>query len=121
MSEFALKDKTNLEIYRKKCRFNFSLNEYSNEFDFSLIKNFGWYKAKNKGDNLNGVSRDHMYSVYDGFHNGINFEIIRHPANCKLLRHSDNSSKWKKSSITIEGLKQRIDEWNIKYKEKKGK
>ena len=104
--------KEGLDRYRQLCAFSFSLNEYPNKFDFSLIGKHGWYKAKNRGDNLGGVSRDHMYSVKDGYVNNIEVEIIKHPANCVLMIHNENSKKNHNSSITLEELYKRIKEWN---------
>lgn len=104
------------QIYYRECQFNFNLNDYSNEFDFNLIKKHGWYRAKNNGDNLSGISRDHMFSIKEGFENGIDAKIIAHPANCKLMVHNENKRKHTKSSITIEELNRRINEWNNKYK-----
>jgi len=101
--------------YYRDCQFKFSLNNYPNEFDFNLIKKYGWYKAKNNGNNLNGISRDHMYSIKEGFENKVDPNLIAHPANCKLLIHNENVSKHKKSSITIEELKKKINKWNLKY------
>ena len=72
-------------------------------------------KAKNKGDNPNGVSRDHMYSVMEGYRNNIDPSIISHPANCKLLLQKNNASKFDGSSITFEELLDRIEKWNKKY------
>lgn len=103
------------KIYRRDCQFKFSLNSYPDEFDFSLIESHGWYKAKNHGNNLNGVSRDHMVSIRYGFDNGIDEKVISHPANCKLLQHGMNSSKHSKCSITIDELLLRIEEWDKKY------
>ena len=108
-------DKTSLHYYRLQCRFDFALSDYPEEFDFTLIEEHGWYKAKNHGDNLNGVSRDHIVSIRYGFDHGIPAEVIRHPANCQLLRHSDNSSKHDKCSMTIEELYEKIQRWNEKY------
>lgn len=105
-----------LKVYRQRCSFDFSLNDYPEEFDFNLIENYGWYKAKNHGDNLNGVSRDHKVSVRYGFENKIPPEIIKHPANCTLLIHNENVSKGKDCSITIEELYAEIEVWNKKYK-----
>lgn len=99
--------------YRQLCEFKFSLNDYPDKFDFKLIGQYGWYKAKNRGNNLGGVSRDHMYSVKDGYINNVDPKIIAHPANCKLVRHYDNSKKKDKSSITLEELKKRIEEWKM--------
>lgn len=104
-----------LQSYRLQCKFNFNLSDYPTEFDFGLVKEHGWYRAKNRGDNLYGVSRDHIYSVKDGFLNNINPLIIAHPANCRLMLHSDNVSKYTDSGITIEELLERIKEWDKKY------
>lgn len=98
--------------YRKACSFNFSLNDYPDSFDFSIIEKYGWYKAKNKGDNPNGVSRDHMYSVKEGFINNIDPQIIAHPANCRLITQRQNVSKGSNSAITIQELKEKIKNWN---------
>ena len=81
-----------------------------------MIKQYGWYKAKNHGNNLNGVSRDHMYSVKDGFINNVDPKIISHPANCRLLCHSKNASKGAGSCISLDELLCRIEKWNKKYK-----
>lgn len=102
-------------IYRKQCVFRFALKTYPNEFDFDLIKESGWYKAKNHGDNLKGISRDHMLSVNEGFRLKIDPYLISHPANCSLMPHSKNSSKHDGSSITLEELKERINAWEEKY------
>ena len=75
--------KTAYEKYKLECQFNFSLDTYPDEYNFNLINEYGWYKAKNRGDNLGGVSRDHMISVKYGFEHKINPKIISHPANCK--------------------------------------
>lgn len=108
-------NKTSYLDYRRSCKFKFAINEFPNEFDIDLIRKFGWYSAKNHGNNLNGVSRDHMYSVNEGYKNGIDPKIISHPANCKLMQHNDNVSKGDKSSISLEELLKRIEEWDLKY------
>lgn len=97
--------------YKMNCKFTFNLKDFKDEFDFSLIEKHGWYKPKNKGDNLTGVSRDHMLSIVEGFNKKISYNIINHPANCKLMIHTDN----KNSSITLEELLIRIKNWDIKY------
>lgn len=110
----------NTEIYRRYCldsRFDFNLMTYKEEFDFKLITENGWYSPSNsKKPNLNGVSRDHIFSVKKGFELGINPEIIKHPANCKLMIHSRNIGKGKNCEITIEDLKNKIKKWDEKYK-----
>ena len=113
IDDFETKNK----IYKKCCQFTFSLNDFPDEFDFNLIQENGWYKAKNRGDNLTGISRDHKYSCNEGFKNLIDPYIISHPANCQLLIHTDNISKLDKCSISIDELINNIHLWNYKYGE----
>ena len=47
--------------------------------------------------------------------------IISHPANCEIMQHSQNSSKFNKCSITIEDLLKNIKIWNEKYGEYENK
>jgi hypothetical protein len=105
----------NKNRYKRDCKFKFSLQSFPCEFEFDLITKYGWYKAKNRGDNVNGVSRDHMIPVVYGWKHGISPEIISHPANCKLMRHSDNVSKGIKPSISLEALCHKIEKWNKIY------
>lgn len=104
-----------LQLYKEACNFTFSLKSFPNEFNFSLIEEFGWYKAKNKGNNLNGVSRDHKISKQYGFDNLIDPYIISHPANCELIQQNENSSKKDKCSISINNLLNNIQNWNKIY------
>lgn len=114
-NEEARKKRAALQNYRSDCQFQFNLKDYPNEFEFTLIEKYGWYLPKNRGNNLNGVSRDHMVSVRFGFDNNIPPEHIRHPANCRLLQHNSNVSKGSKNSITYDQLLQRITAWDTKY------
>jgi hypothetical protein len=114
-NEIARNNRSALINYRSACAFKFSVKDYPEEFDFSLIEQYGWYKAKNNGDNLQGVSRDHMVSIRYGFDNNLPSEHLSHPANCKLIRHGDNVSKGTKNSITYETLLKRIEDWDKKY------
>ena len=57
-----------------------------------------------------------MISVKEGFKLGIEPKLLNHPANCQLMVHSDNISKNKKSSLTLDELIFRINEWDLKYK-----
>ncbi len=104
-----------LALYKAECRFQFHIKDFPEEFDFDLIRKHGWYKAANHGNNLGGVSRDHMISVRWGFDHGILPSLLRHPANCKLLVHSDNSKKQKQCSLTVDELLDRIYAWDKKY------
>ena len=109
------RDTDTLKSYRLRCAFKFNLADYPVEFDFKLIEQYGWYSAKNRGNNLTGVSRDHLVSVRYGFDNNIPSEHLAHPANCALLRHGENVSKGIKNSITYEQLLKRIAEWDNTY------
>lgn len=115
-NEIARKNRPALTNYRADCAFKFALNDYPAEFDFSLINEHGWYKPKNHGNNLTGVSRDHMVSVRYGFDNNLPAKHLSHPANCMLLQHGENSSKGKSISLTYEQLLVKIVEWDNKYK-----
>lgn len=101
--------------YRPSCEFDFDIKSYKENFDFLLIEKYGWYSPSNKGNNLNGVSRDHLYSVRDGFINKVSVDIIKHPANCQLMKQTDNSSKKTQSSITLDELLKRIEKWEENY------
>jgi hypothetical protein len=114
-TRFKRKDKSGLSNYRVDASFKFNLSDYPGEFDFSLVEKYGWYSAANRGNNLNGVSRDHMVSVKYGYDNNIDPKIISHPANCKLMRHNNNVSKLSNCSITIEELLEKIKAWDEKY------
>ena len=108
--------RTAITNYRGECSFKFNLATYPDEFDFALVTQYGWYSAKNRGNNSGGVSRDHMVSVRYGFDNKVDPKIISHPANCALILHRDNTRKQMKCSITLRELMQRISEWDSKYK-----
>lgn len=98
-------------LYRQKSNFDFNINDYQNKFDLTLVEQCGWYSPSNKRNNIDGVSRDHMLSVKDGFILGVDPAVIKHPANCQLMLHKKNQSKREKSSITLEELLERIKNW----------
>lgn len=115
LGKYPKSDKDGIVRYRQLSEFKFNVYDYPDEFDFKLIKKHGWYKAKNNGNNLYGVSRDHMYSIKEGFRNNISPDILAHPANCQLILHSDNSAKRNKCSISLQELKVAIMKWDNKY------
>jgi len=100
------------QLYKSQCEFKFALNEYKEDFDFSLVSKNGWYKATNHGDNLNGISRDHIISINDGFKLKIDPYYISHPCNCELMIHRENAKKQSKSNMTKDELIKKINEWN---------
>jgi hypothetical protein len=103
------------QYYRPSCTFQFNVKDYPQEFDLILIEQYGWYSPTNKKNNLVGVTKDHKYSVMEGYRNKIDPNILSHPANCELLLFSDNSSKNGKSSLTLSELLENIEIWNKKY------
>jgi len=107
----------NKSLYRYQTRFTFCITDYADWFmDASaLIKQYGWYSAANRKNNLEGCSRDHLYSVSDGFKNGVDPKILAHPANCRIIPHRTNQNKHSKSSITLEELMKRITMFEQRY------
>jgi hypothetical protein len=98
-----------LKLYRLACRFTFGISDrFPNAH---LIQQHGWYHPVT---NPSGVSRDHKLSVADGFKLGIEPEIMRHPANCTIMLHSDNQHKNKKSYIDLQTLINLMDTWQYK-------
>ena len=51
----------------------------------------------------------------EGFKLGINPDLISHPANCKLMIQNKNLKKGAMSSITIDELTLKINNWNKIY------
>lgn len=60
-----------------------------------------------------------MISVRYGFDNNIDPKIIAHPANCQLLLHGENVSKYTNCSISFEELLEKIKIWDEKYNKEK--
>jgi len=108
-------DPESIKRYRQLCKFDFSLNDFPSEFDFSLVEKHGWYSVSKKKYNVTGVSRDHMVSVVNGYKNNVDPKIIAHPANCRLLVHGENISKGSKCSISLDELLHRINVWEEKF------
>ena len=47
---------------------------------------------------------------------GIDPSVISHPANCRLILQSNNSSKKNKNDISLSQLIKLIEIWDLKYK-----
>lgn len=54
--------------------------------------------------NSKGCVRDHLFTKLDGFIHSVPPEILRHPANCRIITHSKNASKGSKSDISLDML-----------------
>ena len=118
--------KSNISQYRKECKFNVNNIDHKELYIGELIEQYGWYSPSNKGNNLTGVSWDHLYRISDGFQNQIDPSIMSHPANAELVPHTINHAR-KTSQITYEELLERIKLWDsgnrnlINYYKKNGK
>ena len=104
-------NRTAFENYKSKCLFNFDVFDYPDKFDLSLIKSHGWYSPVNKGNNINGVSKDHKFSIRQGFTDNIDPYYISHPCNCEIMLHISNQKKNSKCSITFEELKKLVEDF----------
>jgi hypothetical protein len=98
----------NRKIYRLKSDFNFNVYDFPDIFDVDLLYKYSWYHPER---NPTGISRDHMFSVADGWLTKVDTNILNHPANCRLVFHIDNQRKNTKSIITLDELKTRIENW----------
>lgn len=104
-------EKSKYLSYRSECMFIFEQNIIQFIEGYELLKMHGMYhKTKNK----DGVVRDHKISIWHGWINKIPSSIISHPANCEFIRHKDNAAKGILSSINLQQLYERIEEWDSK-------
>lgn len=101
-------NKTEKERYYLDCVFRFGIDDFKRVEGFDLIEKYGMYSAP---DNLDGVARDHMVSRHYGWVHNIPPEVIRHPANCRIIKQRENSSKGEECCITIDELYERIKNW----------
>ena len=53
---------------------------------------------------------DHIFSIFDGFNNNVDPEIIGHWKNLKIIKSCENRSKSKKSFINLNELMNKIKE-----------
>ena len=107
--------KNDWEIYRSLSKFKGPLALLINSIEEQKLfdENGSFHSWKNK----EGVTRDHMFSRRHGFDNKIFPEIIRHPANCKIISHKHNASKGYRSSISLADLFEKIKDYTNDYKE----
>lgn len=82
--------------------------------DKEMLKEHGVYNSYN---NRKGLVRDHCFSRLEGFELGIFPEILRHPTNCQIITHGNNSSKRRKCSKTLEELFRDIEEYACAWDE----
>ena len=107
-------------LYCRKSNWKKNMFNYLSSKELKLLKKKGLFSYKN----TKGMVRDHKYSRYFGFINKIPPIILRHPANCQLITHSENLSKAKKghryqdeNSITLKQLFQIIKNFKQEWYE----
>ena len=106
-----LSEKTDYEIYFKESQWNQRIfDKITNEDQLKLLTEHGVFHLKN---NKKGVVRDHAFSRWNGFCLGVFPEIIRHPANCRIIKHANNASKRSKSSNSSDELIRNIKEYKL--------
>lgn len=76
-----------------------------------LIDVIGWYHPTS---NPTGASRDHILSVKFGWQNNVPINVIRHPANCRIVPDPANRQKGAKCAITLPMLMNRINAFNTR-------
>jgi hypothetical protein len=109
--------KNDYVFYRELSNWkNLVINE--NIIGYEKLKIYKMYDKNNR--NKNSLVRDHMFGRKNGFNLGVFPEIIRHPANCQIISHSENIKKSKKdydSVISLDELFDKIKNWSFFYEE----
>ena len=96
------------EIYRKQCNFQFDPYQFRNIPGYELLLKLKFYHPQ---ENLGGVCRDHIVSKEFGWRNKIDPKLLAHPANCQFITNLENVTKGSGSSMNIEQLQERINNW----------
>lgn len=103
-----LKDKSDKEIYYIQSNWKENMwNFISSSEEKLLLKELGVFNSRK---NSKGVVRDHSYSRHSGFINSVFPEILRHPANLKILTNSSNIKKRQCKNIYIDDNSQSLIE-----------
>ena len=114
----ALYRKSVKTLYYEQCRFQFSIGDFNlltQGKDTLLLK--GAYSAPNRGNNIDGFTRDHRISKDYGYRNRIDPYIISHPCNCEVMTQEENFNKRSSNSTTLEELYQAIISFDKVYGE----
>lgn len=93
------------EIYNKQANWKAPMWDLVEATCFNKFKQFGVFSSRK---NPGGIVRDHKYSRWSGFNEGVFPEILRHPVNCQVLSNSDNAKKRSKNSISLSELFEKI-------------
>jgi hypothetical protein len=113
----AKEDKTDWEVYFKEAQWPERMFDYCSEEELDLLRALGVWHMKN---NRAGLVRDHKYSRRSGFKSGVFAKLIRHPVNCQLITHSQNTSKAQSKNRdsddqTLEELFDAIEKFELEW------
>jgi len=111
--------KSDWQIYNDQSNWIHSMYPFLSNIEKKLLLEKGFFNSKL---NKNGLVRDHIFSRRLGFDFKIFPEIIRHPANCRLIPSKENISRHFKpvlseNFLTYEYLFNKIKKWEIEWKE----
>jgi hypothetical protein len=109
--------KTSYRIYKQLAQWkHLNLGEVCSRKEKSMLKKVGIFCPRTR---KGGMSRDHKFSVFNGFVNNVFPQLIGHPANCSLILQSANAKKHIKNSITLSQLFDDILAYQKPYKDQK--
>lgn len=89
-------------------------NKVINITEKQNLKSLKDYNKRGKAGIKNAYQLDHKYSIYEGFKNGIDPEIIGNINNLEFIPYEENIKKHKNCSINIETLLNLIHESKVK-------
>ena len=102
--------KSDYEIYYDLANWKKQMFDFIDDPNqLTLLKEYGVF---NPQTNTKGIVRDHIYSRDAGFKNKVFPEILRHPCNCQLISHRDNTIKRKSCGMTLDELFTKILEFD---------
>ena len=112
-----LTQKSDYELYFNECEWLEQMFDRCVSIqELKLLKERHVFNCKT---NHKGVVRDHMYSRRSGFEYKVFPEILRHPCNCQLITHSDNSKKREQNDVTLNELFLQIQMYKREWLEQK--
>jgi len=107
-----LEQKSTWEIYFMQTEWVERMFDRVTPEEKQLLKRLGVFSKKN----TKGVVRDHAFSRKSGFELKVFPELLRHPANCRIITHAQNISqaqnkRYNDDVITLSELFHRIREY----------
>ena len=93
------------------------ITSHCNYCNNDQIDSLNKHQVFNCRTNKTGVVRDHIISKITGFKLLVFPQILRHPCNCQIITHSENSSKRSKMIIKLEDLFEKIIYYTGNWKE----